>query len=160
MQRLTKEIQIHVRGSALIQLRFAGRCVGFAMTYQSAGHQADQLDRLLFAIRHHGRSLPSDATTNVSFSSLLSEKSEDCVTGVTKEAWIVEAGDGTPVRSFTSRKAAEWFRGAIEAYDRLMPASGLDGEWTAEQIDWFRNHPAPLASACGGQLHVRWAGWH
>lgn len=51
MQQPTKEIQIHVRGSALIQLHFAGRCVGFAMTYQSAGHQADQLDRLLFAIR-------------------------------------------------------------------------------------------------------------
>lgn len=160
MQQPTKEIQIHVRGSALIQLHFAGRCVGFAMTYRSAGHQADQLDRLLFAIRHHGRNSPRDATANVSFSSLLSEKAEGRVTGVTKEAWVVEAEDGTPVRAFPSREVAEWFRGTVEAYDRLMPPSGEGGEWTADQIEWFRNHPAPIVSACGGRSHVRWAGWH
>ncbi|WP_110972167.1 hypothetical protein [Pseudomonas huaxiensis] len=160
MQQLTKEIQIHVRGSALIQLHFAGRCVGFALTYQSAGHQADQLDRLLSAIRHHGRNFPFDATANVSFSSFASEQSVGRVSGVTKEAWVVEAGDGTPIRSFPSHEVAEWFREAVEAYDRLMPPCGEDGEWTVEQIEWFRSHPAPIASACGGRLKVRWAGFH
>ena len=161
MQQLTKpEIQIHVRGAALIQLRFAGRCVGYAMTYQSAGHQASQLDRLLFAIREQGRNSPRDVTAVVSFSSSVSEKCVGGVTGVTKEAWLVETADGTPVRRFLSRSAAEWFCDAVQAYDRLLPPSGEGGEWTADQIDWFHNHPAPIASACSGRLTVRFAGFH
>lgn len=158
MQQFTKAvpaIQIHVRGAGMIRLQFAGQCVGFAVSYRSAGHQAAQLDRLLFAIREHGHNLPSDATANVSFSSALSEKSVVGVLGVAKETWLVEAGDGTPIRSFPTQEVAEEFRQLVEAYHRLLPPAADDGEWSPAQVAWFRNHPAPIASACGGRLSVR-----
>ncbi|WP_095157158.1 hypothetical protein [Pseudomonas sp. Irchel 3E13] len=161
MQQFTKPaIQIHVRGSAMIQLHFAGQCVGFAMTYRSAGHQAAQLESLLFAIRNRERIWASDTTTGVSFGSVMPEMSVGSVAGVTKQKWVVETDDSTPLRTFPSQEAAEWYRGAIQAYDRLLPPGGEHGEWSAAQIDWFRNHPAPIASACGGRLHVRQVGVH
>lgn len=161
MQQLTKPaIQIHVSGPAMIQLRFAGCCVGFATTYRSAGHQADLLERLFSGIQTSGNNLALDATGGVSFSSWLSEKSLNYLAHMAKECWIAEAGDGTPVRVFPSQEVAEWFRDAIEAYHRLMPPSGDNGEWSTAQIEWFRNHPAPIVSACGGRLQVRQVGVH
>jgi len=158
MQQLTKAvpaIQIHVRGAGMIRLQFAGQCVGFAVSYRSAGHQADCLDKLLLTLKEHGRVLPGDATAEVSFSSALSEISVGRMYEVMREAWVVEAIDGTPVRACPSKAVAEWFCRAVEEYDRLMPPCGEAGEWTAEQIDWFRGHPAPIASAYGGRLYVR-----
>lgn len=163
MQQFTKAvpaIQIHVSGAGMIRLQFAGQCVGFAVSCRSAGHQADQLDRLLFAIREHGHNSPCDATTNVSFSSALSEKSVVGVVGVAKATWIVEADDGTPIRSFPTQDVADGFRRVLEEYHRLLPPAADDGQWSPAQIAWFRNHPAPIASACGGRLRTRKVGVH
>ncbi|MFJ3469080.1 hypothetical protein [Pseudomonas sp. NPDC090201] len=161
MQLSTKPaIQIHVRGSGLIQLHFAGKCVGFATSYRSAGFEANRLDHVLSSIQQRGRNLPVDATTGISFSSETADFATSCVTGIAPELWVVEAADGTPVRSFGTREVAERFSEMLEAYDRLMPPGGQDGEWSDAQITWFRNHPAPIASACGGSFQVRCVGVH
>lgn len=156
MQQSTKPaIQIHVRGPGLIQLHFAGKCVGFALSYRSAGNEADRLDQVLLSIQQRGRTLPVDATTESLFRSDLLQAQKNCVTGVAPETWLLEAADGTPIRSFPSQEVAERFKEALQAYDRLMPPSGQDKEWTDAQITWFRDHPAPIASACGGAFQVR-----
>lgn len=153
-------IQIYVKGSSMIQLHFAGRCVGFAVSYRSAGFEADRLNHLLSSLQQHGRKGAVDATTGLSFGSDALEFSGCYVTGLASEAWIVEAGDGTPIRSFPSRKLAESFRDALDEYDRMLPPSGENGEWSDAQIEWFRNHPAPIASACGGSFQIRKQGVH
>lgn len=152
-------IQIYVKGSSMIQLHFAGRCVGFAVSYRSAGFEADRLNQMLSCLQQHGRKPPVDATTGIPFSSDQSDASVSYVTGFAK-IWVVEAGDGTPIRSFPSQKLAKSFRDALDEYDRLLPPSGENGEWTDAQIEWFRNHPAPIASACGGAFQVRQQGVH
>ncbi len=161
MQQFTKPaIQIHISGPAMIQLRFAGCCVGLARTYRLAGQKADLLERLFSGIRLSRNNLPSDTTEGVPFSSWLSEKSLNYLTDMAKECWVAEVDDGTPVRVFPSQEAAEWFRDAVEAYHRLLPPNGDNGEWSTAQIEWFRNHPAPIVSACGGRLQVRQVGVH
>lgn len=153
-------IQIHVRGTGMIQLHFAGRCVGFATSYRAAGFEADRLDHLFSAIQKHDRNFPSNLTGGNEFGSVASDFAAEDKPGFLPEAWLVEAGDGTPVRLLPSEEAAELFRNALEAYDSAMPQGGQDGEWTDAQISWYRNHPAPIASACGGAFSVRKVGVH
>lgn len=161
MQQLTKPAtQIHMKGAGLIQLVFAGQCVGFAVSYRSAGYAAERLDNLFSSLDGMKVQLGVDATSDNSFGSANSEKPEHFGGRMLPDVWVVEAKDGTPIRFFTSVKVAEWFRDAVEAYDEMRPSADEDGEWSSAQIDWFRNHPAPMASACGGSLTVRKMGVH
>lgn len=156
MQQCTKPTtQIHMKGPGMIQLVFAGQCVGFAVSYRSAGYAADQLDHLFSMPPILSIKSGSDATTEVQFGSAGSEKCDISGQCPVAELWVVEAKDGTPIRFFTSEKVANWFRDAVETYDEMRPSTDDGGEWSAAQIDWFRNHPAPMASACGGSLRVR-----
>lgn len=156
MQQCTKPTtQIHMKGPGMIQLMFAGQCVGFAVSYRSAGYVADQLDNLFSISPILSAKSSFDATAEVSFSSEGSEKYEISGLCSVPDLWVVEAKDGTPIRFFTSEKVAFWFRDAVETYDEMRPSTDDGGEWSAAQIDWFRNHPAPMASACGGPLRVR-----
>ncbi|UCZ84431.1 hypothetical protein LGQ10_29655 [Pseudomonas sp. L5B5] len=161
MQQCTKPTtQIHLKGPGLIQLMFAGQCVGFAVSYRSAGHVADQLDQLFSLIPNRSVNSGVDATSEVSFGSMGSEKCDISGQCPVLTLWVVEAKDGTPIRFFTSEKVARWFRDAVETYDEMRPPTDEGGEWSTAQIDWFRNHPAPMASACGGSLTVRKLGVH
>lgn len=161
MQQLTKPAtQIHVKGAGLIKLVFAGQCVGFATSYRSAGYQADRLDNLFSLFENHGAKLGVDATADPSFGSAASEKSDVSAARQMPDVWVVEAKDGTPIRFFACAKLAEWFRDAVSSYDSMCPAPEDGGEWSDAQIEWFRNHPAPMASACGGSLKVRKWGLH
>lgn len=161
MQQSTKPTtQIYVKGAGLLQLVFAGQCVGFALSYRSAGHAAASLDHLFSVVDNHRASFGVDATADVSFGSSSSENSDNFAASPMPDVWVVEAKDGTAIRFFTSLKVAEWFRDAVETYDEMRPCQGDDGEWSDAQIDWFRNHPAPMASACGGVLTVRKLGVH
>lgn len=153
-------VQIHVRGHGMIQLRLAGRCVGFAVSYRDAGFKADRLDKLFSALQNHDDSLPVTLTGGNEFGSLASDFAAGNEPSFSADGWLVEAGDGTPVRLLPSEEAAELFRNALEAYDSAMPQGGQDGEWSDAQITWYRNHPAPIASACGGAFSVRKVGVH
>lgn len=161
MQQSTKPTtQIHMKGPGLIQLMFAGQCVGFAVSYRSAGYAAERLDHLFSAVGGIQVNPGVDTTRNKSFGSPISEKSDGLCGHTLPDVWVVEAKDGTPIRFFTSVKVAEWFRDAVQAYDDMRPCADEGGEWSSAQIDWFRNHPAPMASACGGLLKVRKLGVH
>ncbi len=154
-QSIKPAIQIHVRGTGLVQLHFAGRCVGFAVSYRAAEFEADRLDHLFSSLQKNERMMALSPTEQSSFGSIGIDIAAKDVTGFTPEVWVVEAGDGTPIQLLPSEEAAERFRDVLEAYDRALPQGGESGEWTDAQISWFRNHPAPIASACGGAFRVR-----
>jgi hypothetical protein len=161
MQQSTEPgIQIVVRGAGLIQLHCQGRCVGFAVSYRAATFQAEKLGTLFSAQNQMRDGTSIDQTIKAQFGSRKVEMSNGDVMGVTAGAWVVEAGDGTAVREFPVKEDAERFRVELETYHYAMPASAEDGEWSEAQIAWYRNHPAPMASACGGSFRVRQLGVH
>lgn len=154
MQLSTKpEIQIRESGR-MFCLCSEGRVVGFAASHDFARIRANELGRLSSVDSQIPGASAEDTTESLTFGSS------------TPSVWLVELLHSTfktgsfQIAAFPTAAEAGRFRNQLEAYHRSMPESDAEGEWSDAQIAWFKTHPAPVVSACGGVLRIRNQGVH
>ncbi|PTU01962.1 hypothetical protein DBR45_14775 [Pseudomonas sp. HMWF031] len=154
MQLSTKpEIQIRESGR-MFCLCSDGRVVGFATSLSFAQMRASELGILSSVESQISGVSAGDTTGSLTFGSRK--------TGV----WLVELlhikfkSGAFQIAAFPTAAEAGRFRDQLEAYHRSMPESAAEGEWSDAQIAWFKTHPAPVVSACGGVLRIRYQGVH
>lgn len=154
MQQSTKpEIQIRENGR-MFCLCSEGRVIGFAATRDFAVTRANELGLLSSDDSQISGVSAADTTDGLTFGSRKA--------GV----WLVEVlnsqlgSEAFQIAAFPTAVEAGEFRDQLEAYHRSMPASEAEGEWSDAQIAWFKTHPAPVVSAYGGVLRVRYQGVH
>lgn len=154
MQLSTKpEIQIRESGR-MFCLCSEGRVVGFAASLDFAQLRANELSRLTSVDSQTSGVSAEDTTGSQTFGSR------------TPGVWVVELLHTTfktgsfQIAVFPTAAEAGRFRDQLEAYHRSMPESDAEGEWSDAQIAWFKTHPAPVVSACGGVLRIRYQGVH
>ncbi|UZD92723.1 hypothetical protein LOY64_15310 [Pseudomonas corrugata] len=154
MQPSTKPgIQIHESGR-MFRLCSEGRVIGFAASRGFAQIRASELESSFSVDPQISDVSAADTTESLTFGSRKA--------GV----WLVEVldaqfeGGAFQIAAFPTAAEAGQFRDQVEAYHRSMPESEAEGEWSDAQIAWFKTHPAPMASACGGVLRIRYQGVH
>lgn len=129
-----------------------GRVIGFAASLGFAETRAKELGVLSSVASQITDESTADPTNVLTFGSQGSN------------FWHVEVVDiesecgAFRIAAFPTAAEAWQFRDKVEAYNRSMPESGADGEWSESQIVWFKAHPAALAY--GGVLRVRYQGGH
>lgn len=154
MQLSTKPgIQIRESGR-MFCLCSEGRVIGFAASLGFAQIRASELGVLSSVDSQIPGVSAVDTTGGLTFGSRK--------TGV----WLVELlhikfkSGAFQIAAFPTAAEAGRFRDQLEAYHRSMPESDAEGEWSDAQIAWFKTHPAPVVSACGGVLRIRYQGVH
>lgn len=154
MQLSTKpEIQIRENGR-MFCLCSEGRVIGFAATRDFAVMRANELGHLSSDDSQISGVSAADTTGSLTFGSRKA--------GV----WLVEVlnaqlgNEACQIAAFPTAAEAGQFCDQLETYHRSMPESGASGEWSDAQIAWFKTHPAPMVSAYGGVLRVRYQGVH
>jgi hypothetical protein len=154
MQLSTKPaIQIRESGR-MFCLCSEGRVIGFAASLGFAQMRASELGLRSSVESQISGASAGDTTEGLTFGSRKA--------GV----WLVEVlniqfeSGAFQIAAFPTAAEAGKFRDQLEAYHRSMPESEAEGEWSDAQIAWFKTHPAPMASACGGVLRIRYQGVH
>jgi len=145
------EVEIRESGR-MFRLCSEGRVIGFAASLDFAEVRAKELS---------SRSFVDSKTTDES----TADPTDDLTFGSTRSNfWHVEVldieseGGAFRIAAFPTATQAWQFRDEVDAYNRSMPESGAEGEWSESQIVWFKAHPAALAY--GGVLRVRYQGVH
>lgn len=129
-----------------------GRVIGFAASLDFAQVRAQELGGLSSAETQTPDVSTADTTIGLTFGSRKA--------GI----WVVEAlcvqseGGDFPIAAFATAAEAGRFRDQVEAYNRSIPESAAEGEWSESQIAWFKAHPAALAY--GFSLRIRYQGVH
>ena len=154
MQPSTKPgIQIHESGR-MFRLCSEGRVIGFAASLGFAQVRARELGFLSSVETQISGVSAGDTTESLTFGSHKA--------GV----WLVEVlniqfgSEAFQIAAFPTAAEAGQFRDQLEAYHRSIPESEAKGEWSDAQIAWFKTHPAPMVSAYGGVLRIRYQGVH
>lgn len=154
MQLSTKpEIQIRESGR-MYCLCSEDRVIGFAASLDFAVVRAKELGGVFSAQSQNPSVSAVDEIESLTFGSPKA--------GV----WLVEVLDGRAdggafqIAAFPTAAAAGQLRDQLEAHHQTMPQSDADGEWSEAQIAWFKSHPAPVVSALGGDVRIRYQGVH
>jgi len=154
MQLSTKPgIQIRESGR-MFCLCSEGRVIGFAASLGFAQMRASELGLLSSVESQISDVSAGDTTESLTFGSNKA--------GV----WLVEVlniqfgSEAFQIAAFPTAAEAGQFRDKLEAYHLSMPESEAEGEWSDAQIAWFKTHPAPMVSAYGGVLRIRYQGVH
>lgn len=150
---VTPVIQVRESGR-MFCLCSEGRVIGFAASRDFAQVRARELGGLSFVEHQIPDVSAGDTTESLTFGSRKA--------GV----WLVEVlnsqfgSEAFQIADFPTAAEAGQFRDQLEAYHRSMPESEAEGAWSDAQIAWFKTHPAPMVSAYGGVLRVRYQGVH
>lgn len=154
MQLSTKPgIQIRESGR-MFCLCSEGRVIGFAASLGFAQIRASELGLLSSGESQISGVSAGDTTESLTFGSNKAGM------------WLVEVlniqfgSEAFQIAAFPTAAEAGQFRDQLEAYHLSMPESEAEGEWSDAQIAWFKTHPAPMVSAYGGVLRIRYQGVH